>query len=245
MLVLEPVLRLVENKNLNGGITMKKLLSVMLCICLCLSVGVTAFAHGDNNALTVDGYKQWLSTTSTKADTLDSNRLEMLMAFESLGEKQQELFVSYLNDKQLMSEIMEAFMNDEPSTFANGNIIITSVESIPNVIAKAQTKASHTRTISFLGIDVVQVQNYVTYNHTSTTITGIVKGGMVTVKNYTPFLGISYSNSTTYYTSTRAYHVADLTCSFLFENSGIVYGSAEFGVYGTPSGGVGYWVTKY
>lgn len=200
--------------------------------------------------ITVADYRAWLAGPQWRVYGQDGDRQQnILLAFDALATNKQEQFVAYLNDKQLMEEVALAFMSGEEKTvFADGDIVVQAVDSTPEANARAvtyTTKATHTRTISFLGIDIVEVENYVTYNHTSSTVTGVVRGGMVTGKNYMPFFGISYSNDALYYTSSRAYHVSDLTCSFLYEGSGITYGSAEFGVYGTPSGGVGYWVSPY
>lgn len=228
----------------------QKLLVLILAIAVVFTMSSVAVAaeSAPIYTVTVESYSQWL-LSSTYNSSSSTEQALFLSEFESLTDDQQQLFVSYLNDEDLMKSVFETFINTtETTTYANGDIKIAvenNFDEVNTLATTYTTKATHTRTVQFLGIDVVEVSNYVTYTHTSSTVTGVVRGGMVTGRNFVPFLGISYSNDALYVQSNRAYHVSDLTCEFLYEGSGIVFGSAEFGVYGTASGGVGYWVTPY
>lgn len=223
-----------------------KLVGFMLAVVMVLGMSTVTFAAENPDSYSVDSYKNWILTS--QLDSSSADRAQFFSEFEALTPTQQQLFVSYLNDEDLMKSVVTSFLQSkEPQVYADGNITVEEVTDFdsPNTLATYSTKATHTRTIQFFGIDVVEVSNYVEYTHNGSSILGVTRGGMITGKNFVPFLGISYSNDSLYVQSNRAYHVSDLTCEFLYEGSGIVYGSAEYGVYGTPSGTVGYWVTPY
>lgn len=223
-----------------------KLVGFMLAVVMVLGMSTVTFAAENPDSYSVDSYKNWILTS--QLDSSSPDRAQFLSEFEALTPTQQQLFVSYLNDKDLMKSVITSFLQSkEPQVYADGNITVEEVTDFdsPNTLATYSTKTTHTRTIRFFGIDVVKVSNYVEFTHNRSSVLGVTRGGMITGKNYVPFLGISYSNDALYIQSNRAYHVSDLTCEFLYEGSGIVYASAEYGVYGTPGGANGYWVTPY
>lgn len=59
-----------------------------------------------------------------------TNRIETLAIFNDLPRESQETFVSYLNDKILMGDIIGTFIKGENATFANGDIKVSTTKKV-------------------------------------------------------------------------------------------------------------------
>lgn len=136
--------------------------------------------------LTVESYKQWLSTTRfiemsgpAKAypivppmpGTIDN------AAFESLSKERQELLVSHLNDAELMNEVMSALIKGQTGSFADGDIVVTQETWVSNkalkqpriipedfVIPKSNINEDRARTIQIKPEDIASHSSNISVN---------------------------------------------------------------------------------
>lgn len=228
---------------------MKRFLSLFLVFMLCLSLPFAVSANSETfdknlpDKLTVESYTNWLSKNSY---TGDSNE-QILDEFNNLTSSEKEKFVGYLNNEHLMGKVMKALINGDEANFKSGDIVISSKSDfdIPLYSTQAKTaQVSHTRAITFLGIEVIRLRNHVRYQHNGSRVTNVISGGLTVVKNYGPLFSFSSKNNTGY-TSSEAYNIADITVKFGYGNIGLTTGAAEFGVAGNAKEQVRYWVTKY
>jgi len=54
------------------------------------------------------------------------NNDEILARFNSLSDESQELFISYLNNEELMKDVLDAFITGKGGIFVNGDILVSS-----------------------------------------------------------------------------------------------------------------------
>ena len=76
-------------------------------------------------SFSVESYKDWIKDKINMKNSNSNDAQIFLDEFNNLSEDEQKLFVSYINNPDLMLEIMNTFSSDiSHKTLKNGNIVI-------------------------------------------------------------------------------------------------------------------------
>jgi len=246
----------------------RKVLSAFLAVVLILTFSTSVFASNTSTSQpetisataitaisTPENYEAWLKNESKTEDVSKaSTTRETLATFQKLTKEQKKKFVDLLqNEELIVSALTVDVKPGESKSLSNGEVVVSlnkTVESeLSPLISTAGTveyrKATYQRTVSFFGIPVFQTTSWVKYSHNGIIILAIQGYNHFTSINYNPTLATSWSGLTGWYSTQTAYSTGDIVFSFLIEGYGLVYGSAEVGVWGDVYNDAGGWVTEY
>lgn len=191
--------------------------------------------------LDVESYKDWITS---KAKMRDYETQTFLSEFNNLTQDEQELFVSYINDSDLMLNVLQSISNDKVHTkLENGNIVISNSETFENEKTTIATMAATqnrigtaSRSVTILGLKVFEYSAEIRYSHNGTSITKIPYGNIRISRNFYPFVSFSWSNKKTYGVGTRvAHHINNCTWSFVHEKLGLTVGTHQIEITGSTS----------
>lgn len=231
----------------------KKIFSLLLVLCLTFSsvISVSADTSYDqsksnlnSSTLSVESYKDWITS---QVNTKDSNNYEVqnfLKEFNDLTEDKQELFVSYMNDSDLILEILNLISSDKASTtLENGNIIVSNNQTFQNKETVIGTRAEMqyrrgegTSTVTIFGVKVFQYSGEIRYNHNGSSVKEIPSANIWISTNWIPFVNFSWDDTSTYGVGTTvAHHIEYCTWSFIHPNIGITYGTHQIEITGSTS----------
>lgn len=231
---------------------MKKFLSmgkVALILALCFSM----FATSNNNASASTKGIQVLSleeqealfltefeTSMEKAEGQEKEELQDdLNKFENFSDEEKETFLGYIFDPEAMDTMLTTLIDieeGEKKQLLNGDIEVSSEYEMStndlDVSAIQNRKATHTRTLSVLGLRILEGQAFVKYTHDTFKILSAYESDAYTNRMLVPFLNLSWTKPSMGYTTVMAHATARVTFSFVHPSFGLVLDTANFQVWG-------------
>lgn len=231
----------------------KKIFSLLLVLCLAFSsvISVSADTNYDQSTsnlnysrLSVEYYKDWIQS---QVNTKHSNSYEaqnFLKEFNNLTKYEQELFVSYLNDSDLILEILNLISSNKAYTaLESGNIIVSNNQTFQNEETTIGPRATMqyrlgegTSTVTIFGIEIFQYSGEIRYSHNGSSIKEISHANIWISKNWIPFTSFSWDDASTYGVGTTvAHHIEYCTWSFVHPNLGLTYGTHQIEITGSTS----------
>lgn len=224
--------------------------SLLLVICLSFTLGVPAVSAATNdnqstfttNSLSVEDYKNWITS---KINMRDSNSYEaqiFLKEFNNLTEDEQELFVSYLSDSDLLLNIMNLLSSEETyGTLENGNVVVTKYQTSQDEEIKIGNRAAIQyrvgtgyESVSMFGLKIHEYSGEIRYSHDGSSIKEIQHANIWISTNFMPLVDFSWSGASTYGVGTRiATHINYCTWSFVHESMGLTYGTHQVEITGS------------
>lgn len=192
-------------------------------------------------SFSVESYKDWIKDKINMKNSNSNDAQIFLDEFNNLSEDEQKLFVSYINNPDLMLEIMNTFSSDiSHKTLANGNIVIEDTHTVQNEGDIVQTKATQNRVgtgkrrITVLGVTVFEYSGEIRYSHNGSKILSIPYADIWISRNWIPFVSFSWTKETTYgKNSTVAHHIESCKWSFVHPSFGLEYGSHQVEITGS------------
>lgn len=142
----------------------------------------------------------------------------------------------------------------------NNDVVVTTTTSLENENSTTKNiqiasysasseavsyKASQSRVLTILGIDIVKTSGWVRYTHTDSAIISVDSANFTTVRNLLPGCSTSWSTPDKYIDDDKAVATSDLTFSFTYKGWGPTIGSCEIGVTGDVYEDVDGWLTEY
>ena len=131
-------------------------------------------------SFSVESYKDWIKDKINMKNSNSNDAQIFLDEFNNLSEDEQKLFVSYINNPDLMLEIMNTFSSDiSHKTLKNGNIVIEDTYTVQNEGDIVQAKATQNRvgtgkgSITILGVTVFEYSGEIRYSHNGSKILSI------------------------------------------------------------------------
>lgn len=233
----------------------KKALVLVSVMCLSSSLAVPASAMSiDANydksisnvsySSNVDSYKEWLASQINMKDSNSYEAQVFLNEFNHLTETEQELFVSYINDSDLLLDMLNSlFSSNDNVELANGDIVISNSQTLGNEekVATSRAAVQHrkgtaTRNVSVLGVKVFEYSGEIRYSHNGSAIKEISHANIWISTNWLPLVSFSWDNETTYGVGTTvAHHIKYCTWSFVHEKLGLTYGTHQIEITGSVS----------
>ena len=192
-------------------------------------------------SFSVESYKDWIKDKINMKNSNSNDAQIFLDEFNNLSEDEQKLFVSYINNPDLMLEIMNTFSSDiSHKTLKNGNIVIEDTYTVQNKGDKVQAKATQNRvgtgkrSITILGVTVFEYSGEIRYSHNGSKILSIPYADIWISRNWIPFVSFSWTKETTYgENSTIAHHIESCKWSFVHPSLGLEYGSHQVEITGS------------
>lgn len=233
---------------------MRKLKSKILTLVMAMILSITVqipniYVHaGEVNIqeFTVESYKDWIKLN---VDSEYAN--DFLKEFNALTSDEQELFITYLNDVDLIAEIFNAIFNTYDSvTLGKGDINISSSFSYQNENAENEYKsniqnrvATADRWVDILGITVFQYSAEMRYSHNGSTVTRIDHANIWISRNLFPFTTSTWGNKSTYGVGTStATHIDYCTWSFTHPSLGLTFGTHQIEITGNVRNQTNFWI---
>lgn len=243
---------------------MKRLLSFILSFLVIVTINTTSRASSDkmNKVIFADNNYKYISSDldgslsveyyknliTSKSDFESSETKTFLNEFNRLTKDEQELFVKYLNDTDLLIDVLNlASSNEEHAELANGDIVISNTETFEAnakdknleyaTKAAIQTRTgTATRSVSILGVKVFEYSAEIRYTHNGVSIQQIPYANIRVSRNFIPFVDFSWSNQKTYGVGTRvAHHLRNCTWSFVHPKLGLTYGTQQVEITGNTN----------
>ena len=192
-------------------------------------------------SFSVESYKDWIKDKINMKNSNSNDAQIFLDEFNNLSEDEQKLFVSYINNPDLMLEIMNTFSSDiSHKTLKNGNIVIEDTYTVQNEGDIVQAKATQNRvgtgkrSITILGVTVFEYSGEIRYSHNGSKILSIPYADIWISRNWIPFVSFSCTKETTYgENSTIAHHIESCKWSFVHPSLGLEYGSHQVEITGS------------
>ena len=192
-------------------------------------------------SFSVESYKDWIKDKINMKNSNSNDAQIFLDEFNNLSEDEQKLFVSYINNPDLMLEIMNTFSSDiSHKTLKNGNIVIEDTYTVQNKGDIVQAKATQNRvgtgkrSITILGVTVFEYSGEIRYSHNGSKILSIPYADIWISRNWIPFVSFSWTKETTYgENSTIAHHIESCKWSFVHPSLGLEYGSHQVEITGS------------
>ena len=192
-------------------------------------------------SFSVESYKDWIKDKINMKNSNSNDAQIFLDEFNNLSEDEQKLFVSYINNPDLMLEIMNTFSSDiSHKTLKNGNIVIEDTYTVQNEGDIVQAKATQNRvgtgkrSITILGVTVFEYSGEMRYSHNGSKILSIPYADIWISRNWIPFVSFSWTKETTYgENSTIAHHIESCKWSFVHPSLGLEYGSHQVEITGS------------
>ncbi len=192
-------------------------------------------------SFSVESYKDWIKDKINMKNSNSNDAQIFLDEFNNLSEDEQKLFVSYINNPDLMLEIMNTFSSDiSHKTLKNGNIVIEDTYTVQNERDIVQAKATQNRvgtgkrSITILGVTVFEYSGEIRYSHNGSKILSIPYADIWISRNWIPFVSFSWTKETTYgENSTIAHHIESCKWSFVHPSLGLEYGSHQVEITGS------------
>ncbi|MDU7536580.1 MAG: hypothetical protein E7K67_06230 [Peptostreptococcaceae bacterium] len=192
-------------------------------------------------SFSVESYKDWIKDKINMKNSNSNDAQIFLDEFNNLSEDEQKLFVSYINNPDLMLEIMNTFSSDiSHKTLKNGNIVIEDTYTVQNEGDIVQAKATQNRvgtgkrSITILGVTVFEYSGEIRYSHNGSRILSIPYADIWISRNWIPFVSFSWTKETTYgENSTIAHHIESCKWSFVHPSLGLEYGSHQVEITGS------------
>lgn len=192
-------------------------------------------------SFSVESYKDWIKDKINMKNSNSNDAQIFLDEFNNLSEDEQKLFVSYINNPDLMLEIMNIFSSDiSHKTLKNGNIVIEDTYTVQNEGDIVQAKATQNRvgtgkrSITILGVTVFEYSGEIRYSHNGSKILSIPYADIWISRNWIPFVSFSWTKETTYgENSTIAHHIESCKWSFVHPSLGLEYGSHQVEITGS------------
>ena len=192
-------------------------------------------------SFSVESYKDWIKDKINMKNSNSNDAQIFLDEFNNLSEDEQKLFVSYINNPDLMLEIMNTFSSDiSHKTLKNGNIVIEDTYTVQNEGDIVQAKATQNRvgtgkrSITILGVTVFVYSGEIRYSHNGSKILSIPYADIWISRNWIPFVSFSWTKETTYgENSTIAHHIESCKWSFVHPSLGLEYGSHQVEITGS------------
>lgn len=217
-----------------------KILTIFLILAMLFVLAIPAFASTEiqtKKIETPNDYIMWFEKEIEKNENIEQK--DALKQFKQLSKEQQNKFISYLNNEELLKEVIDAFNNNESKTMYDGDIVI-EVEMTELVVQKEDMmqfsellQANYKKWVTFLGVNIFEVTAWVRYNHDGEKVTSILGSNHLVSRNYNPLLDHSWSEITRWGVGTSTAHSSrDITFSILWEGLGIIINSAESRVWG-------------
>ena len=155
-------------------------------------------------SFSVESYKDWIKDKINIKNSNSNDAQIFLDEFNNLSEDEQKLFVSYINNPDLMLEIMNTFSSDiSHKTLKNGNIVIEDTYTVQNEGDIVQAKATQNRvgtgkrSITILGVTVFEYSGEIRYSHNGSKILSIPYADIWISHNWIPFVSFSWTQETT------------------------------------------------
>ena len=192
-------------------------------------------------SFSVESYKDWIKDKINMKNSNSNDAQIFLDEFNNLSEDEQKLFVSYINNPDLILEIMNTFSSDiSHKTLKNGNIVIEDTYTVQNEGDIVQAKATQNRvgtgkrSITILGVTVFEYSGEIRYSHNGSKILSIPYADIWISRNWIPFVSFSWTKETTYgENSTIAHHIESCKWSFVHPSLGLEYGSHQVEITGS------------
>ena len=192
-------------------------------------------------SFSVESYKDWIKDKINMKNSNSNDAQIFLDEFNNLSEDEQKLFVSYINNPDLMLDIMNTFSSDiSHKTLKNGNIVIEDTYTVQNEGDIVQAKATQNRvgtgkrSITILGVTVFEYSGEIRYSHNGSKILSIPYADIWISRNWIPFVSFSWTKETTYgENSTIAHHIESCKWSFVHPSLGLEYGSHQVEITGS------------
>ena len=170
-------------------------------------------------SFSVESYKDWIKDKINMKNSNSNDAQIFLDEFNNLSEDEQKLFVSYIN---------------------NGNIVIEDTYTVQNKGDIVQAKATQNRvgtgkrSITILGVTVFEYSGEIRYSHNGSKILSIPYADIWISRNWIPFVSFSWTKETTYgENSTIAHHIESCKWSFVHPSLGLEYGSHQVEITGS------------
>lgn len=229
-----------------------KLLSSALVIVMALSFSTSAFATSNEHNYdmsnrhisSTDDYKNWVTSQANARNSNSSEAQTFLNEINNLTEMEQNLFVSYVTDSDLILEVLNSlFSGDSSVKLRDGDVVISNTNTIENGTKSSDGRATTqnrigtgSRSVSVLGVKVFEYSGEIRYSHNGSSIKAIPHANIWISTNWIPFVSFSWDDESTYGEGTTvAHHIEYCTWSFVHESLGLTYGSHQVEITGSVS----------
>lgn len=229
-----------------------KILSIALSVVMLLSFSTSAFAASNEgnsdmsyvHISSTEDYKNWVTSRSDARNSNNSEAQTFLNEFDNLTEAEQNLFVSYVTDSDLILEVLNSLFTGNSSVkLQNGDVIISNTNALDNgakvVDSRAATQSrigTGSKSVSVLGLKVFEYSGEIRYSHDGSSIKTISHANNWISTNWLPLVSFSWDDESTYGEGTTvAHHIEYCTWSFVHEKLGLTYGTHQVEITGSVS----------
>lgn len=230
--------------------TFSKILSIALAVVMVLSLSTSAFAasnEGDSDMSYVhisstEDYKNWVASRANVRNSNNSEVQTFLNEFDKLTEAEQNLFVSYVTDSDLILEVLNSlFISNSSVKLQNGDVIISNTNDFDNeekvVVSRTGIQnriGTGSKSVSVLGLKVFEYSGEIRYSHDGSSIKTISHANNWISTNWIPLVSFSWDDESTYGVGTTvAHHIEYCTWSFVHEKLGLTYGAHQVEITGS------------
>ncbi|SDK21460.1 hypothetical protein [Sediminibacillus albus] len=241
---------------------MKKIIAIAVFVfsLAALSVGfgtMTASAQEKYEAVKTPGdYMEYLNEKIEQHETLNKKTLnmnskpapaqEVLQKFKELPKEKQKKFVEYLNDPELMKEIMESINELKPGEslkLKGGDVTVSSSINKSNFSTMStRWDIWHEWTHSQFGLDIMRLRAEAAYTANSSRVTGMIDGRGNVERELTAFTTLTKIRDEEFTNLGLAYGGAYYSYNIRFPNGGIQAGTVTHHVFGDEDGVIGGYV---
>jgi hypothetical protein len=247
---------------------MRKIVSVFMVLCLSFGLlgsmasaaGVTKVSKEKMEKMVEQRFEDSIkAATGDKKKQLSSDYEK----YKGFSKTDKDKFISYMSDPELTNTIMESLTTMEPGdvkTFEDGdidlsvdyeeaneaesNVEVSTPGDVIQPMATSYRKAWYKRTVSFLGLNILEVYAFVNYTHNGSRVTSTYGCDAYTSRNLNPTLDYEWGRCIRSYNSYQAWATASVRWSIIYSGLGMVFQHHEVRVWGNYKNQAGGSVTK-
>ncbi len=220
---------------------MKKLLGLFLAFALLVAlVPFNGFAQAQS-ITEINTPKDYINYLKSKVDaSIAPNEVrsstQVLHQFTSLSSQNQQKFVDYLNNPDVIKFILD---NQGANAAGFGGDVKVTVNSHNNEeISLAANKyyRENEATSTVLGIDIIKSKVYIEWEVEDSKITKILNSGGLVTRNWWPFVDIKVTNDKPYISNNVAYQTSYFAWNFVHSKLGALIGTVTHKIWGYHDG---------
>ncbi|MNW45997.1 hypothetical protein D3C74_232740 [compost metagenome] len=221
---------------------MKKFLS--LFVVLILFLGVLPYSVNAQDSLTIntpEDYINYLKNNNKGLNSLnDNDSSTILEQFTSLPKEDQQKFVDYMNDPDVIKSIFNGIQSGKDSDLYNGDIKVRVDQDKENSTTPFATEYTPYSEIvvSTFGINIITTKVYIHYRVSEGKVTDILNGGGTVTRNWFPVVNVTIQEDKPYINSDKrsAYQTAYFTWIFIHPSLGEVVETGTHTIWGYADG---------